>query len=262
MTAFTVWYTGTDTNVAIPFPTRAGVQGEHFYIGRLGGEVQADAYGFDIQAAKQATRTFGYWDLAGPGSPSRTPHTTPQAWGHAQGQAFIAAWRAKSRVTGQTLFLDIESGNGGWGSDVSANRLVLEGALLALTAVAEPGIYISESFWQQCFGSWAPGPFVLFLAGVNYAGIDCPTLEEAMAHWNGLPAISGMVPMIWQFRLPGCSGQTQDWDLTPYGGWLQDGRWKPTPVTMPETLVEQALATLNTAVKELQQAIAAVEKLR
>ncbi len=262
MTIFTQWYTGTDTNVAIPFPSGSGVQTEHFYIGRLGGEVHADTNGFDIQAAKQASRTFGYWDLAGPDSPSRTTSTTAQAWGHAQAQACVAAWRANSRVTGKTLFLDIESGNGGWGSDSSANRLVLEGALLAISAVAEPGIYITQTFWQQCFGSWDPGPFVLFLAGVHYAGTDCPTLEEAKGHWNALPAIGGMLPMIWQFQIPGCAGQTQDWDLTPYSGWLQAGRWLPTPEPLSSTLVDQTLAKLNAAVADLQEAITIIKQLR
>lgn len=256
------WWTGTDTNNALPFP--AGGQPQHFYIGRLGGELAADSYGFDIAAAKQATRTFPYWDLAGPDHPVCPAGMDAAAWGHAQAQAFVEAWRGQHLATGATLFLDTEPGNGGWGPDLAANRAVLAAALTALSAVAEPGVYISRDFWAQAFGaSWDPGvPFVLFLAGT-----PCPaTVEDAIAAWDTLPGVGGMRPMIWQWRVPGCAGQTQDWDLTPYGGWLL-GRWEPTPVA-PEaapapparTLQEQAIALLHTAQADIQQALAALDK--
>lgn len=264
MSNFTQWYTGTDTNLGVPFPTGAGVQTEHFYIGRLGGELTADSYGFDIQAAKAATRTFGYWDLGGPTHPARPTGQSPQAWGHAQAQAFLAAWRAQHQVDGTTLFLDVEVGNGGWVANPgpagqTENGAVLQGALTALSSVAEPGIYIGSSFWTQAFGASAdPGvPFVLFLAGT-----PCPaTVEDAIAAWDHLPTVGGMAPMIWQWRIPGCAGATQDWDLTPYGGWLHEGRWRPTPASpaphpaaTTRTPQERAIALLNTAAADIQQA--------
>ena len=266
MSNFTEWYTGTDTNFAVPFPSGAGVQPQHFYIGRLGGELKADAMGFDIQAAKQATRTFGYWDLGGPAHPARPANQSPTAWGHAQATAFLAAWRAQHQVDGATLFLDVEAGNGGWGgpglgpADQAENLAVLQGALTTLSAAVEPGVYIGAGFWDQAFGASAdPGiPFVLFLAGT-----PCPaTVEGAIAAWDHLPTVGGMAPMIWQWRIPGCAGATQDWDLTPYGGWLHEGRWKPTPAgptphpaaTTPRTSQEQAIALLNTAAADIQQA--------
>ena len=228
MSTFSHWWTGTDTNNALPFP--AGGQPQHFYIWRLGGELAADSYGLDIGAAKQATRSFPYLDLAGPDHPACPTDLEAATWGHAQAQAFIQAWRGQHLATGATLFLDTEPGNGGWGPDLAANRAVLAAALTALSAVAEPGVYISQDFWAQAFGApWDPGiPFVLFLAGT-----PCPaTVEEAIAAWETLPVVGGMRPMIWQWRVPGCAGQTQDWDLTPYGGWLE-GRWQPTPTAPP-----------------------------
>ena len=267
MSTFTEFWTGTDTNAALPFPTGTGVAPEHFYIGRIGGEVTASSYGFDIKAAKAANRVFGYWDLAGPSQVV----TLGATWGEQQAKSFASSFHnfRPAQVRGTTLFLDVESGNGGWGNDSSANRSVLRAALAALKSLGfTPGVYIGLSAWVQFFSSaeWSPNiPFVLWLAGNANQ-----TLAEAIAQWETLPTLGGMRPMLWQYNSSGSTASpTQDRNLTPYGGWLH-GAWKPTPVTAstpapqpvvvpPWTPQEQAVALLNTVAADVQQAITIIQ---
>ena len=267
MSTFNEWWTGTDTNAALPFPAGSGVAPEHFYIGRIGGETTASVYGFDIKAAKAATKTFAYWDLAGPGTIAE-----PAIWGSKQAESFFLAVTTQHYVQGRTLFLDVESGNGGWGTHIASNQATFAGALnaLALQHIV-PGVYISEYEWVQFFGSasWSPDvPFVLWLAG----NAD-PTLGLAIASWDRLPTLGGMQPMLWQYNSSGSTASPlQDRNLTPYGGWL-DGAWKPTPVATvvkpapivipaTKTPIEVAMAQLNTAATELQKGIELVQALQ
>ena len=266
MTNFTDWWVGTDTNGALPFPA-GPVRREHFYLGRLGGETRADSMGFDIQAAKVATQTFAYWDLAGPGvlATNEAP-----VWGARQARAAIEAWGTHQYVQGKTLFLDVEVANGGWGTDQALNEGVLQGALQALAnSVAIPGCYVSPGAWAQLFGpAWSPGtPFVLWLAG--NANQSLPT---AISEWESLPTIGAMRPMIWQYNTSGSLvSRSQDRNLTPYAGWLA-GAWHPTADTAPAvphstpqpapTPEEMAIAKLHTVAADLQAAIDLVEQLK
>ncbi len=260
MSNFTQWFTGTDTDSALPFPDGIGVLAEHFYLGRLGGETTANSYGFDIKAAKAATKTFGYWDLAGAQYPGA--HSDAATWGREQAHAATAAAEVAQFVTGQTIFLDIEPSNGGWTAAPTVDNVqVLEGALAAVVSAGwTPGIYVSADIWAALFGVdyRLKTPFVLWVAGnANQS------LAEAIGFWDRLPTLGGQRPMIWQYNSSGSTASpTQDRNLTPYAGWLT-GRWKPTPVrvaTPPRTPAEQALALLNAAAADIQQAATVLEQ--
>lgn len=233
------WYHGTDTNQATPFPNCGDPA--HFYVGRLGGEETAGGTGLDeaAVAALRPEHCFGYWDLAGPDGAQ--PGQTYSDWGLAQAKAFYHAWSSgafHTRVKGATLFLDIEPGNGGWLSggtttEQSFNRDVLYGALRFLNnreRGTTAGIYISTGDWDVYFGSTyrSPLPFVFWLAGTT-----CPS--DCVAAENTFPVHvhrGGLQVMIWQYRVPGCSGN-QDFNLTPFNGFLT-GQWHPTRVGMSE----------------------------
>lgn len=243
-----IFYTGTDTNNGLPFP--AGSDTRHFYIGRLGGELSADTMGFDIQAAKQATQTFGYWDLAG--AESAPANIVISQWGQQQGHGAVKAVEVCPYVHGRTVFLDVESGNGGWGTGINSvkNQQVLSAALAAIKQSGYvPGVYISLDTWLTFFGpNYLPKtPFVLWLAGTN-----CPaSAAAAAAQFADQPSIGGMRPMIWQYSVSGggCPADTlQDLNVTIYQGWLQ-GRWEPTPDGMEGvTRAKEGITSLTTTV--------------
>lgn len=270
MHSWSEYWTGTDTNNGLPFPSNS-TQTEHFYIGRLGGELRADTMGFDVAAAKKATMTFGYWDLAG--AQSIPSGMTPTNWGQAQGRSAVTAAKAHQYVHGTTLFLDVEPGNGGWGPvyDLAANRQVLSAALAAIQQLGyTPGVYVSPSLWLAFFGvGYVPKtPFVLWLAGT-----DCPsTAESAMTIWDQQPSVGGQRPGLWQYSVSGggCpDSPNQDWNVTPYSGWLH-GTWEPTPVSPSSapgsaspaasgTLRTELIRRLNTVSTDLQVIITALD---
>ncbi len=249
-----IYWTGTDTNNGVPFPT--GRPGQpHFYLGRRGGERTADSMGTDIQAARKAAKTRGYWDLAG--RRMAPAGSSAARWGTDQAEAFVRRVKASPYVHGTTLFLDIESGNGGWGTaEFSAARDLLNAALHQIkTSGYTPGIYLSQATWTQFFGAtWTPTvPFVLWLAGTA-----CPsTATEAMAQWDRLPSVGGQRPSIWQWSVSGGGCPTspnQDWNITPYEGWLVADTWVPIPATEPPagpTLAEWA--ALEIALQNIQR---------
>lgn len=246
-----VFYTGTDTNNGLPFPQ--GMTGTardaHFYIGRLGGELQANLAAWDVKAAKSATKSFAYWDLAG--TPDKASATN---WGDNQALAFLAAYhRYRPATLGTTLFFDVEPGNGGWTpGHALINQAVLAGALAVIAKSGyTPGIYCSRATWIAFFGAhFVPTtPFVLWLAGTY-----CPkTAQEAMTGWRTLSRLGGQAPSIWQYSVSGGGCPTspmQDWNVTPYGGW-QEGRWTPIPATAQPTSPTAAESTSPT-VAEVQ----------
>jgi hypothetical protein len=116
---------------------------------------------------------------------------------------------------------------GGTATEQSFNRDVLYGALRFLSNVSRgtnAGIYISTENWDTFFGEGyrSPIPFVFWLAGTN-----CP--QDCMAAVNTFPvhiSRGGFRVMVWQYRIPGCSGE-QDLNVTPYNGFLL-GQWHPT----------------------------------
>ncbi len=259
------YYVGTDTNNAMPFPT--GGAAEHFYIGRLGGELTASSVGFDAEAARAlpAAQVYGYWDLGGPSHPGRPANQTAGAWGAAQAAAAVEVLHETPSVGGKTLFLDTEAGNGGWATDIGLNRLVMAGALHQLDQAVGvvPGVYISPRFWSQSFGTtgWIPGiAFVLYVAGTS-----CPSdAARAMAGWETLPAIGGMRPMIWQFHVAECVGAAQDWDVTPYNGFIR-GAWQPTPVMVPVSQADMVrlraqISVVAADLQEVAKTLAAIEQ--
>ncbi len=251
------YYVGTDTNNALPFPVDGAI--EHFYIGRLGGELTASSLGFDAEAARAlpSDQVYGYWNLGGPAHSARSAVQTAVAWGAAQAEAAVKAHHENPLVGGKTLFLDTEAGNGGWGSDVAINRQVMAGALyrLAQTPGMVPGVYVAPRFWTESFGTteWIPGTaFVLYLAGTT-----CPNnAATAMAQWATLPAVGGMRPMIWQYHVSECVGAAQDWDVTPYNGFI-GGIWHPTPIVVPISQIDlvRLRAQIRVVVGDLQQVV-------
>jgi len=228
------WYYGSDTNNGLPFPSCTS-DAHNFYIGRLGGETTGGGGDFDISAANAALPpyTLGYWDLAGPVSGGSY---TPDQWGDVQAQAFVKAWQTgeyESYLGGTTFFLDIEPGNGGWGTNVADNQQLLVGALAYLSGVssmigeeAYPGIYISQDNWDQFFGSsFNPGyGFVLWLAGTNG-----PTCIQAQTDFGSKPALGGYKTMLWQYAVPNAGSSNQDLDISPYEGYALNHTWKPVP---------------------------------
>jgi hypothetical protein len=228
MTTWTNWYFGTDTNNASTFPCAGN--GSHFYIGRLGGGTTAGGTGYDAAAAAAVGTNLvsTYWDLEGP---SAAPSgTTPYNWGVAQANAFKNAWDAKASAGGFTLFADIEAKNPGWASGNATDRQnVLHGFLTTIANLGfTPGVYISTINWDNYFGSSysSPVPFVFWLAGT-----DCPSgCTAAQNEFNASKTSitrGGYRVMIWQYAVPGCTGQTQDLNITPYNGYLS-GHWNPT----------------------------------
>lgn len=275
-----VFYTGTDTNNGLPFPQ--GMTGTardaHFYLGRLGGELQENLAAWDVKAAKAATKSFAYWDLAGTAGASLS---RAMNWGDNQALAFLAAYhRYRPATLGTTLFFDVETGNGGWTpGHPLINQAVLAGALATIAKAGyTPGIYCSRATWIAFFGvHWVPATaFVLWLAGTS-----CPkTAQDAIAAWHTLSPLGGQAPSIWQYSVSGGGCPTspmQDWNVTPYGGW-REGRWTPIPAsghrteqsatgsTPPSSTpiataqadlldVEHALATATTALKAAQRTL-------
>lgn len=234
--AFTNFYYGLDTNSGGPFPCAGN--GPHYYIGRLGGGTTYSTSGFDVSTAQAVgcAYTFAYWDLVGPG---QTPSgSTPYQWGQQQAQAFINAWNNTSGngqyVCGATLFADIESGNPGWGTNLTDNQQVLEGFLSYVNGYApfDAGIYISTSNWDTYFGSGyaSSQPFVFWLAGADctLSLSDCTGAQNEFNSSIMNITRGGYRVMIWQYLadVAGCS-VTQDYDITPYTGY-QNSKWNPT----------------------------------
>ncbi len=212
----------------------------NFYIGRMGFGVYPDTYyfAFNTAMAKKVgnTNTFGYWGVQGPGS--NTGYATPYKWGVAQGQAAWTAWNStfvgSSLVGGYTVFGDVESGFGGWGSNVANNQAVINGFLSQVFAVTPPntwpGLYVSPYFWNTYLGGnrFVPGTsFVLWINGASECAVCGPcnnncgtTPADAQNYYANHVrpiVVGGQNAVLWQYWLtnPGCDNSgCGDWNIS------------------------------------------------
>jgi hypothetical protein len=209
-----------------------------FYIGHMGYGIYPDTYyfAFNSTMAKKAghTNTFGYWGVQGPGE--NPGYSSAQAWGVAQGQAAWKAWNGSfvgsDLVGGLTVFGDVESGFGGWGTDVAANQAVINGFLSQLFTVTPaevwPGLYISPDFWNEHLGrSFVPSTsFVLWINGASDCTVCDPCNEACSTTVSDAQntflkqvrplTLGGQQPILWQYWLtnPGCNNSgCGDWNI-------------------------------------------------
>lgn len=223
--AFTDWYYGIDTNSST-FPC-AG-DGSNFYIGNIGSGTTASMTDFNTTAADAVGTglTFSYWTILGPNS--APPGTGPSDWGVDQANAFLSAWDTNTYSDGSTFFGDVETGDG-FGTNTTDNKAVLHGFLYTLYTTDDvvAGLYISTDNYTTYFGAYNPGiPFVFWLAGTPCTATTC---AAAATYFNDnllSTAVGGYKAMIWQYVTPGCTGFSEDYDITPYTGY-QDGQWNP-----------------------------------
>jgi hypothetical protein len=199
------FYYGCDSN------TGCFVCGSQFYIGKMGEGVGGGSI-WNSSAAANATYSYGYWGLHGPLSDPNYNGTTSEAfaWGQTQGNAAIAAWKnlkAKYPNLGLTVFVDIETGFGGWASSGSPlNQQVYQGFLFAIqysTLGLIPGVYSSINEWSQIMGSsYSASPAQVEWAASWLSSCNtCPTsFPVSSVSFGGLNAT------IWQYQ--GCTGRS------------------------------------------------------
>jgi hypothetical protein len=229
-------------------PSRGAVSGMplQFYIGELGA-TQHGAGCFNVDTATHVNPAFthGYWGVCGPNA--MPPDVTdPALFGQQQALAAINAWNLNPTVGGRTLFADIESGFGGWGSPAApGDHVALVNAFLQQVAAAGfvPGIYINHSERDAWFPEnyVAPVPFVYWVAGGRLAGTmcapcqdGCDTLRPVVEAWTSVvqgDAFGGMSPVVWQYWLSG-SGCGGDFNFSPQSGY---SAFLPLPVASSTT---------------------------
>jgi hypothetical protein len=220
-----------------------------YYIGELGA-TKHNAACFDENTAAFVGPAFthGYWGVCGPNYGG----SDPAAYGREQANAAMEAWNNNVNLGGRTIFADVESGFGGWGTSASWDDNV---ALLNafISRIAEegfiPGVYINNSDKANWFPSdYKPSvPFVYWVAGGKLAGsmcapckTGCDTLDPTADAWKSDTqhlAFGGMAAVVWQFWLSGmgCGG---DFNYS-----LQTGYSKFAPVTVEERQAEIKAAT-------------------
>ncbi len=170
-------YWGTDSNTQ----SCCGIP-QNFYIGRFGYGTTSSTAFFNTSAANAAgtASTYEYWGIEGPGN--TPPGQTPYQWGYNQGSTAASQWYNNPNagyVYGLTIFGDVESGFGGWGSNQYNNQQVVEGftdgVVLSNNYLFYAGIYITPSDWKTFFGTSfiTSQHFVLFLADCCACGISC-----------------------------------------------------------------------------------------
>jgi hypothetical protein len=93
----------------------------------------------------------GVGELNGPGAST----LSPTAWGQAQGQAAVTAWRGVSQTQCYTIFGDVEDGQYGWGTNQQANQQVWAGFYGVLSDYfGTLGLYVGhQSDWNAIMGS-------------------------------------------------------------------------------------------------------------
>ena len=171
------------------------------------------------QSAAGSLGTYLVWTLEGPGSAGSY---TPSQWGQAQADAAMQQRVAlASTISTLTVFFDVESSSGGWGTNQTNNQSVLEAALATVVSQGQtlgytftPGVYISigssDNKWNYYFGaSYVPStPFVLWAALHQ-----CYTCTQAASLWpdyySSVPIhAGGQEIVIAQYYIGGgaCSG--------------------------------------------------------
>ena len=169
---------------------------------------------------------YSLWTLKGPGSaPSGT---TPTQWGQQQAAVAINEWFGDTDVTGATIFFDVETNSGGWGTDTSSNQAVLEATLAYVANYGQTpggsnggefdsGVYISvgsnDNKWDTYFGSsYKPStPFVLW-AAIH----ECLSCTDAASqwpnYWSSKPInAGGQEVVIAQYYIGACGGADLDY---------------------------------------------------
>ncbi|HEX4208266.1 MAG TPA: hypothetical protein VHZ51_29490 [Ktedonobacteraceae bacterium] len=217
----TWWGTDSSSQTGYELP-------QNFYIGRMGWgkQPQGDALYFNVNAANAAgrERTFGYWGLVGPGNGYRGS-TSPFDWGKRQADCAWNGWNHGPHATSvgsPTIFVDIESGFGGWtNGNYTANQQVVNGFLQELFNITPrntwPGMYISPNYWKNLLGTqFKPTtPFVLWITGCYTCGTgvcgpadnSCSTQTSVQGKWKshvGNVALGGQKPVLWQYWISNC----------------------------------------------------------
>jgi len=231
----TSYYFGIDSNTTICCSMPL-----NFYVGRMGYGVYPDKsyYAFNTAMANKVgySNTFGYWGVQGPNV--NTGGRTPYNWGKAQADAAWAAWDGTfigaNYVGGFTVFGDVETGFGGWGTNtVANNQAVISGFVFELFAITPasvwPGLYVSPYFWNTWLGGngFNPGGYVLWINGwyecdvCGPCNLNCSTTvqdAERLYSNNVKPkVVGGQHPVLWQYWLtnPGCDNSgCGDWDIS------------------------------------------------
>lgn len=163
---------------------------------------------------------YASWTLEGPGNAGSYSYSQ---WGSVQAAAAISQLQGDSQIDGKTIFFDVETASGGWGTDQAANQQVLEGALSRIASDAggyNPGLYISigssDNKWDYYFGStYKPStPFVLWAALHQ-----CYSCSQAASLWPNYYSTApinagGQEIVIAQYSIGGgaCSGVAGDLD--------------------------------------------------
>ena len=228
------YYFGIDSNTTICCSMPL-----NFYIGRMGYGVYPDKsyYAFNTAMANKVgfANTFGYWGLQGAGlRGSRSPYN----WGVAQADAAWAAWGynfiGSYYIGGYTVFGDVETGFGGWGTNRGYDQAVINGfndELYNITPIGVyPGLYVSPYFWNTYLGGNGFVPRIAFVLWINGAyecdvcgpcNLSCSTTvqdAERLYSNNVKPIkVGGQNAVLWQYWLtnPGCDNSgCGDWDIS------------------------------------------------
>jgi hypothetical protein len=209
-----LWGTDSSSQACCAMP-------QNFYIGRMGYGVEpvGDAYFFNINSASvaNASRTYGYWGLVGPGF---SGSWSPYDYGRKQADCAWNAWNHgpnAPHISGLTIFADVEPGFGGWTfGNYAANQAVINGFLRELRNIMPhrraPGLYISPYYWSNLVGiGFRPATaFVLWVTGCDTCGGDlcspcnsaCNTLttvKNRLAATVSQTSLGGYKPVIWQY---------------------------------------------------------------
>ena len=211
-----------------------------FYIGHMGFGVSPDKsyFAFNVSMAQKvgSKNTFGYWGLQGA---DLRGGDSSYNWGVAQADAAWNGWLSTfigaQLVSGYTVFADVETGFGGWGSNIAGNQDVINGFLHELFVITPtdvwPGLYISQSFWNAFLGgnSFTPANglgYVLWMNGTgcgvcdpcsNSCGTTTQDAERLFANNIQPMRLGGQNPVLWQYWLtnPGCNNSgCGDWNIS------------------------------------------------
>jgi hypothetical protein len=161
---------------------------------------------------------------------------SPAAYGTAQANAFYSAYNASppTGFAGSTMFGSIDTGTG-WTS-VAANRALVGAFLSTITSngggYKTAGLYGNPSEYSAILNSssWTPPvPVVVWEAEWPYtgAGPGCSAVEAAYSTYATVK-VGSYITMIWQYKGAAPGPNNGDFDVTPYDGGPNNGKWNPT----------------------------------